>query len=190
MDNLERNNLRAIMKQKRLELSQEQIAAASRSIADKLEELVPLYRAHSIMGFCPIKNEVDLTCFFNRKCMQGKTILFPRINPEGQIEAVRYEGNKSLIPGSYGILEPQGEAVRQIDAVLVPGLVFDGRGYRLGYGKGYYDKFLSALSDKVFICGVCYEFQVVDSVFPHQSDVPMHWVVTEKSELVVKWDFF
>lgn len=190
MYNLERNNLRTNMIQKRLQLEPEKIAAASRAIADKLDELVPLCRAQYIMGFYPIKNEVDLSYFLNRQSLQGKTILLPRINSESQIEAVRYEGNNSLAPGSYGILEPQGEAVGRIDAVLVPGLVFDGRGYRLGYGKGYYDKFLFALTDKVFICGVCYEFQVVDNVFPHQSDVPMHWVVTEKSELVVNWDFF
>lgn len=190
MDNLERNDLRKLMKEKRLELRPAEIAGAGQAIAAKLEELVPLQRAHSIMGFCPIKNEVDLSYFFNLKSMGEKDILLPRINREGRIEAVPYKGKQSLVPGSYGILEPEGEAVHKIDAVLVPGLVFDGRGYRLGYGKGYYDQFLSALAPNVFICGVCYEFQVVDSVFPHQSDVPMHWVVTEKSELVINWDFF
>jgi 5-formyltetrahydrofolate cyclo-ligase len=190
MHNLERNNLRAVMKQKRGELKPEEISVASQAVAGKLNQLVPLYRAQNIMGFCPIKNEVDVFFFLEGQRKQGKTILLPRINQEGELEAVRYEDENSLSPGNYGIPEPQGEPVQKIDAVLVPGLVFDGRGYRLGYGKGYYDRFLATLSKNVFVCGVCYEFQVVDNVFPQESDIPMHWVVTEKSELVIDWDFF
>lgn len=180
------------MKQKRLDLRREDIAYGSQAIADKLNELVPLGAARTIMGFCPIKNEVDLSYYLNRQWTKGKTILLPRINQVGELEAVKYGGDNSLTPGSYGILEPRGEAVQpnDVDAVLVPGLVFDGKGYRLGYGKGYYDRFLSTLPKKVFICGVCYEFQVVDNVCPHENDIPMHWVVTDKSELVIDWDFF
>jgi 5-formyltetrahydrofolate cyclo-ligase len=190
MHDLQRDNLRTVMKQKRQELSSKEISAASQIIADKLNELVPLRRAQYIMGFCPIKGEVDVSVFLKKQQRQGKTILLPRVNPQGQLEAVQYKADASLIPGSYGIPEPQGEAVQSVDAVLVPGLVFDGRGYRLGYGKGYYDRFLSQLPKKVFICGVCYEFQVVDDVFPHEGDFPMHWVMTEKSELVIDWSFF
>ena len=76
--------------------------------------------------------------------------------------------------------------VSQIDVVLVPGLVFDSSGHRLGYGKGYYDRFLSLLYPHTFICGVCYDFQVADNVFPHPGDIPMHCIVTEKSEIVIK----
>ena len=81
-------------------------------------------------------------------------------------------------------------AVDKIDVVIVPALVFDANGYRLGYGKGYYDRFLPDLNKQCFKCGVCYEFQVVNNIYPHPGDVPVHWIVTDHSEIAVDWDFF
>ena len=103
-----------------------------------------------------------------------------------------WTGWEDIQAGPFGIREPLGKAFdpRLIEAVLVPGLVFDYKGYRIGYGKGYYDRFLPHLSDSAFICGVCYEFQVVENIFPHQHDIPMHWIVTDHSELVISWDYF
>lgn len=187
-----RKSLRETMLQQRLALIPEEVTAASEAIAGKLNELMPLARAKNIMGFWAIKNEVDLSGFLKDQSNQGKTILLPRINPQKELEAIAYRGDQWLTRGSFGIPEPVGEAfpADDIDAILVPGLVFDGRGYRLGYGKGYYDRFLAHIREDAFICGVCYEFQVVDDVFPHEKDVPLHWIVTDKSELVLDWDFF
>jgi 5-formyltetrahydrofolate cyclo-ligase len=191
MDRMEKNLLRTEMQEKRMKLNAQDITVASRAIGNKLAELEPLKKAHTIMAFCPIRNEVDLSGFFTDQQNQGKKIFLPRINSDGELEAAELRPN-SLRRGTFGIPEPIGEVVppETIDAVLVPGLVFDGGGYRLGYGKGYYDRFLSMVPARVFKCGVCYEFQVVDNIYPHEKDIPMHWVVTDRSELVIDWNFF
>jgi 5-formyltetrahydrofolate cyclo-ligase len=90
---------------------------------------------------------------------------------------------KKLIPGRFDILEPpMGTALppAEIDLILVPGLAFDNRGHRLGYGQGYYDRFLSLLKPECFILGVAYSFQIVDKTPNVEHDIPVNAVLTEK----------
>jgi 5-formyltetrahydrofolate cyclo-ligase len=180
------------MREHREYLSPEEVDQWSHSIISKLLDLEPLRRARRIMAFARIGNEVDLGAWLALQATEGKTLLLPRLEKDATLVAVPFRGWSSTVLGVFGIAEPLGvpAAPEEIDAVIVPGLVFDASGYRLGYGKGYYDRFLKHLRPDTFICGVCYEFQVVDDIFPHQGDVPVHWIVTEKSELLINGDFF
>lgn len=186
-----RQNIRSEMKKCRQALDREEIAQASQAITRTLNELSPIHKARTIMGFAAIQNEVELMPFLEEQRSNGKTILLPRVEGE-QIIAVEWRGQEYSSISSFGVCEPLGEAypLQEIDAVLVPGLVFDGKGYRLGYGRGFYDRFLTLLRSNAFKCGIAYEFQVVDNIFPHAGDVPLHWIVTEKSELLIDEDFF
>ena len=188
----QRQVLRQEMSDKRAALSSAQVETYSHWIAGKLSELEPLVNARSIMGFASISNEVDLGLFLEEQVDQGKTILLPRVERDDSLAAIEFTGWQNTRRGPFNIMEPMGIEVAaiDIDVVIVPGLVFDGHGFRLGYGKGYYDRFLKLLSKSTFVCGVCYDFQVVDSIWPHTGDVPVHWIVTERSELVINWDFF
>jgi 5-formyltetrahydrofolate cyclo-ligase len=183
--------LRKEMKQKRQMLDLAQRMRASQSIMNRLHELVPIHNARTIMGYAAIQNEVDMTPFLEAQQQLGKTILLPRVHAD-QLVAVEWQGWQKTELSSFGIREPLGEVypLADIDVVLVPGLAFDGRGHRLGFGRGFYDRFLPNLRQDAFKCGICYEFQVVDSILPHAADIPMHWIVTEQSELVINWDFF
>jgi 5-formyltetrahydrofolate cyclo-ligase len=187
-----RRALRREMNDRRASLTSAHIESYSRLIAGKLSELEPMIKARSIMGYASIGNEVDLSIFLAEQIDRGKTILLPRVKTNGALAAVEFTGWQYTQPGAFKIREPIGVEVTAatIGVVIVPGLVFDTYGFRLGYGKGYYDRFLKTLPKNTFICGVCYEFQVVDNVYPHAGDVPVHWIVTEKSELAVNWDFF
>lgn len=184
--------LRQRMLQLRGSLSPLQVMEMSQQVVNKLNELEPLRRARTIMGFSAIKNEVNLEGLFEQQLLQGKKILLPRVENRNDIAAVEFKGWEQCCHSQFGIREPLGEQFpeERIDVVLVPGLVFDGKGYRLGYGRGYYDRFLAKLGEKVFKCGICYNFQVVDDVFPHQNDIPLHWIVTDKSELLIDGDYF
>jgi len=186
-----RKKLRSEMKTKRQALSQAAIKQASQLIARALSQLNPIQDAKTIMCFQAIQNEVDLSLFMQQQQQKGKKILLPRVEGD-HIVAVEWQGKENSQMSSFGISEPLGEAfpAEKIDVVLVPGLVFDPRGYRLGYGKGYYDRFLPLLRSNAFKCGVAYEFQVVDNVLPHAGDVPVHWIVTDQSELLIDADFF
>lgn len=169
-----------------------QVASYSADIIARVQELDPVSRAQRIMAFASIANEVDLLPLLEQWRREGRTILLPRVEKEGSMEAIEWKGWDHVKPGPFGIREPIGEPFdpANIDVVLTPGLVFDYRGYRLGYGKGYYDRYLSRLRQGAFICGVCYEFQVIENVHPHGGDIPVHWIITDRSELVIDWDYF
>lgn len=189
---IQKNTWRRTMLATRRQLTTAQVKKYSASIMAKLEELEPVRNAGSIMAFYPINHEVDLLPFMMRLLEVGKTILLPRIEAEGEMLAVELKDWEQTGVGQLGIREPVGPGYdpAKIDVILVPALVFDGHGYRLGYGKGYYDRFLRSLNPKAFKCGVAYEFQVIDNIFPQAHDVPVHWIVTEKSELGIDWNYF
>lgn len=186
-----RDSLRREMKSRRNNMSGSETEELSKIICQRLEKLQPLAQAEVIMGYSSIRNEVNLIPWLQKLKQQGRTILLPRVQ-ENRLVAVELKDEEDMDQSSFGIREPRGEPFDedQVDVVLVPGLVFDVQGYRLGYGKGYYDRFLPIVGKHCFNCGVCYEYQVVDNVFPHSGDVPVHWIITERSEIAVDWNFF
>ncbi|MDD2619432.1 MAG: 5-formyltetrahydrofolate cyclo-ligase [Syntrophomonadaceae bacterium] len=190
--NKQKKSWRSSMLDARRKLTLSEVKGYSSRIIAKLGELEPIKNACTIMAFSSIDNEVDLRPFINDLSCTGKTILLPRVAPGGEIVAVELRDWEQTRVGQLGVREPIGPVFEaaQIDAVLVPGLVFDANGYRLGYGKGYYDRFLNGLNSKVFKCGIAYEFQIIDNIFPHKNDIPVHWIVTERSEIGIDWSFF
>ena len=181
---------RAILAARNL-LSPDQVEEKSRRIMERLKEIEPLRQARVIMAYSPIRNEVDLWPYLEDMLGQGKTILLPRVEGD-MLEAVEFKGRDQCRTSSFGITEPlgPGQPLELIEAVLVPGVAFDGNGHRLGYGKGFYDRFLSELPPSVFRCGVAYEFQIVEAVFPGERDIPVHWIVSEQSEVAADMRFF
>ncbi|MDD3898381.1 MAG: 5-formyltetrahydrofolate cyclo-ligase, partial [Syntrophomonadaceae bacterium] len=151
-----RDNLRKQMMARRNKLSQLEVDTLSQQVCRRLEELQPLQRAKVIMGFSSIRNEVNLGPLLQKLQAQGRTILLPRVEGDS-IQAIEFRPGEDMGRGSFGIREPLGEpfTVDKIDVVIVPGLVFDASGYRLGYGKGYYDRFLPRLNQQCFKCGIC-----------------------------------
>jgi len=186
-----RNALRAQMGEKRGLLSEEQVKESSWQISRRLKQLPVIQRAQTVMGYYRIGNEVDIVSFL--KELHGeKTVFLPRTTINGDIEPVKFENEDFTRKGRLGIIEPIGEPCDpgDLDVILVPGLVFDYKGYRLGYGKGFYDRFLGRIRKDAYICGIAYDFQIVETVLPLPSDIPVHWIVTEKSEVAVDWKYF
>lgn len=182
-----RKQLRLQMRETRERLSSLEVENRSRLLFSKLEANNLLQQAQTIMGFVAIKNEVNLTEWLIKKLNQAKTIILPRVEADGQISGVKFTDWGNTIKSKLGIIEPLGEPFpeQEIDAVLVPGLVFDLKGYRLGYGKGYYDRFLPKLRKDSFKCGVCFDFQIVESIFPHEKDIPVDCLITEQQTLLI-----
>ncbi|HAA08579.1 MAG: 5-formyltetrahydrofolate cyclo-ligase [Syntrophomonadaceae bacterium] len=187
-----KKQIRNEMKERRQKMTSTEVEQLSGQVRQRLEELNPIQNARSIMAYASINNEIDLVPLMVKWHEEGRTILLPRVEDNGRMEAVKWTGWDQIKSGPFGIREPLGEPFDPalIDVVLTPGLVFDYKGYRLGYGKGYYDRFLPRLSNSAFICGIGYEFQVIENVYPHEGDIPMHWIVTDHSELVIDWNYF
>lgn len=161
--------LRAEARVRRDALAVEQRAAASAAICRHVAALVP---PGSLMAFVAMGSEVDLSGL-------GPDVL-PRVEGD-RLVPVRCSGGADLVRSRFGVLEPVGPGVdpAEIDVVCVPGLAFDRRGYRVGYGKGFYDRFLPLLRPDTVVIGVCFDVQLVNEVPHDHFDVPVPRVVTE-----------
>ena len=100
------------------------------------------------------------------------------------MDAVIIHSLDNLSKDKYGILEPDEDInpieVDAIDLVILPGLAFDNKGGRLGYGGGYYDKYLSNISDNAVKVALCYDFQVIDTVPMEEHDICTDLLITDR----------
>lgn len=141
----------------------------------KVAELEQYRRAENVMAFVGFKGEPDTDPLFARIAVDGKRLLLPRVEPSGIVVG---EGDAPRLASTFGVLEPTGPAVdvAEIDLVIVPGLAFTSAGDRLGYGQGYYDRFLSTVSAATV--GVCFADQLVDEMPVTATDVRVDTVIS------------
>ena len=144
----------------------------------------PTYTAartvHAYVG--ALAGEVETWSLLTAVLADGKTLVCPRVAAGGTLEHYRVPRPDDLEPGRRGLVEPAPDPDRRVtpaslDLILVPGVVFDRRGVRLGLGGGYYDRFL-AESD-AHTMGLAFSLQVVPRVPSEAHDRPVDWLVTE-----------
>ena len=166
---------------KRNSLSKSEIIGKSSKIKSNLFSSEIFKKSRTIMFFVSFNSEVH-THEMIKDSIGKKTVAIPKVI-EHRIEPSMIIDFDSLIPsGRFGILEPIELAkitYKSIDMVLVPGVIFDKNGYRLGYGLGYYDRFLNKLPKAVKV-GLCFDFQVMDKVPREEHDIPVDYIVTDK----------
>lgn len=143
-----------------------------------------------VMSYMSIGSEVDTTLINEAALRQGKILVLPRVNFQS-VELLTYrvrDINNDLEENRWGIREPRVDlcmpmAGELVEFILVPGVVFDLKGGRIGYGKGFYDRFLATCkqnSGKVVTAGAAYGLQVKDSLPLMPDDVALDVIVTEK----------
>jgi len=138
---------------------------------------LPEYQAaHTVMAFVAAKGEPDTDPLFARLAADGKRLVLPRV--EGS-ELVVVDASSPHSVSSLGISEPQGPAIdpAQVQLVIVPGLAFTPAGARLGYGGGYYDRFLTR-HHNVPTVAVCFAEQLVDVLPTDAHDVQIQRVIS------------
>lgn len=160
----------------------------SARILENLFLIDEFQRAKSVCTFLSAFKEPETGGIIKALTDRGCAVAVPITHTDTGLLTLSYiDGTDSLISGAYGISEPRRvkEArIENIDAVLVPGLAFDRGGGRTGFGKGYYDRLLhSSCSVKI---GLCYDFQIIDSVPVQEHDVIMDFIVTEKEIIKVR----
>lgn len=147
---------------------------------------LPQFAAASVVGlYSPVWNEVYTEEIFRVAREAGKRVAYPRIDGHG-LEFIDVAEMGELCPGAFGILEPCGSRVVPLSAlelVVVPGVAFDLDGFRLGYGKGFYDRVLSGCEQRALLVGLCYELQLLDALPVESHDVRMDLVATEERTL-------
>lgn len=175
-----KTQLKEDITEKRNSLTKQEILEKSNKIAENLFNLGQYKKAKTVMFFVSFSSEVN-THGMIREALKRKTVIIPKVIGH-EIEPSVIIDFDNLIPGKFGILEPieaMKIAYKNIDLVLVPGIVFDKEGHRIGYGFGFYDKFL-AKAPKAVRIGLAFDFQVVDRIPREEHDVPVDLIVTEE----------
>ncbi len=173
-----KGKLRKEFIQKRLLLSREEVESRSQKI---IAEIKKSFVENGIFLFyVPIRNEVDLLPLAKELFLKGKEILFPRvIDYERIVPYIIEDINFDFKRGAFGIPEPETKPFySEIDVVFVPGIVFGMNGYRIGYGKNYYDDFLSSYPIKKKV-GVAFDFQIIDQVPFSERDCRLDFIQSE-----------
>lgn len=147
-------------------------------IRKNLRELDIYKKAKSVFVFISYKSEVDTRGIIEDILADGKKLLVPLVKGSEMI-AVEVKGIDDLEPNKMGILEPKsGDEVTDVDLTITPGLAFDKRGYRLGYGGGYYDKFFAKVD--TIRMGIGYSDQYVESLVHEDYDKALEYLLTEE----------
>ncbi|MBN2122213.1 5-formyltetrahydrofolate cyclo-ligase [Candidatus Micrarchaeota archaeon] len=148
-------------------------------IAQKLLGLDEFLGAGVVAAYLPVNGEVDTAGIIEAARKAGKDVCVPVVREGGAMCLVLYGESDELGRGKYGIPEPLEKPERRhVDMVIVPGVVFDKFGHRIGMGGGYYDRYLK---DKECVnVGICFDFQLVEKIPNETHDVPMDIVVTER----------
>ena len=161
-------------------LTDEEIAFRSDLICDRLIQTLLFQKAKCIALYCATGNEVSTYKLIDNYHLK-KNIVLPVIADENMF-FYPYTGKENLKKGRFGIVEPISRTLiepKDVDLFIVPGLAFDYAGNRLGRGKGYYDRFLSDTNKPII--GLCFDFQLIESI-PHEThDVKMTFVLTENT---------
>lgn len=157
-------------------------SCAMRQIIDSEEYA----RCTRLLAYMPVRNEISTADLVSDVLNSGRMLYLPRVARERrELEIVRVSDiSTDLAKGTFGILEPVGALgaatqaeIEQIEIAVIPGVAFDREGYRLGYGAGYFDGFLSKLSADCLTVGVCFSEQLVERLPRDPWDVPVKRVV-------------
>ncbi len=160
-------------------LTRETVDELSKHICHNIRYHIPR-EFQSVLFYVPINNEVDVLPLAKELFIEKRTVLFPKlINYERIVPYVINDLDFDFVMGAYNIPEPDTHPYDgKIDLILVPGIAFDCRGYRLGYGRGYFDQFLFG-TDFTEAWGVAYNMQITPEVPHTPQDFPLHGLITE-----------
>ena len=152
----------------------------SEDILGRVEQCEAFREARVVLAYYSLSDEL-FTHDFVQRWADKKAILLPKVVGD-DLTLHRYTNAMSMSEGAFGIMEPctpEFTDYAAVDMVIVPGVAFDRLGNRLGRGRGYYDRlFASRLPQNIYKMGVCYPFQLVESVPTEPTDVQMDEVVT------------
>lgn len=133
-----------------------------------------------LLAFLSFGTEIDLTSIRQRARKEGLRICLPKIFPGRQMEFYQVEDEKALIRHPFGMLEPDGTGTAIVpdgrDLCLVPGLAFTQQGERLGYGGGYYDRYLARFED-LATAAPCFLEQVIGRIPCQKNDRPIDYLI-------------
>ncbi len=178
-----KQNLRNCVKQQRRELTAEEKSALDSGVLANVRKMREYQRCSTIFVYVSTPIEVDTRKIIEMAWEDNKRVAVPRCIPETRQMTFHYITSfDDLSPGTFSVLEPSPDAPLADNydksIMLVPALIIDKYGYRLGYGKGYYDRYISKYSG--LTVGLCYISNIKNRLFHGRFDKKLNYIITEK----------
>lgn len=185
----EKAALRARLLKKRRDLRGTEREALDGLLAEGLREFKPLWDGRPVFAYVSTLKEADTRLLFEELWRRRLPAAAPKVIGR-DMEFFWVRGWEDFEEGFRGILEPRpgclmAEAGESIPVILTPGAAFDRRGFRIGYGGGFYDRYLKR-SPKRLALGLAYGFQVEEEIFKEPFDEPVDWLLTERGLIFCK----
>lgn len=176
-----KNELRLQMKSRLAALEPQEYQDLNRSMYSNFIKLKFLKEISNIMIYYSVRNEVDTVAIINYLLENGKTVALPVCTLERDLKAAVINDLGELQPAAFGLREPGSGAPLldndKLELIVIPGVVFDGIGNRLGHGAGYYDRFLFKIP-RAFKMGLAYDFQLIPTLPAESHDIRMNGILT------------
>ncbi|MBQ4121029.1 MAG: 5-formyltetrahydrofolate cyclo-ligase [Clostridia bacterium] len=186
-----KNKIRETYRSRRDELSPEQKAAWDKKIIQNITSLASYRFADVILAYHPLDGEIDIRPLLESALAAGKKVALPLCYAEGRMDFFYITSLDNLNDGKFGLKEPSPDNEKydrdnpaQV-LMLIPALVYDQNGYRLGYGRGYYDRYVNSFHGTK--AGLCYRAFLHPTPLPHgRFDFAVDYIVTEKGVKLIE----
>lgn len=185
---MEKTELRKLIKEKRKTFSKKELDKLSLKIADNLLSLKEMAYAKNVLIYVSTKGEVDTLGLIEELFKLGKIVYVPKVIDikTGLMRFYKISSLEDLEPGCMNILEPK-ESLEILEesliddsfVIVMPGLAFDKKGHRLGYGGGFYDRFNARVYSGLLKLALSFDFQLVDELIANEFDIDVDKVITE-----------
>ena len=175
---MDKRQLRQSIRQQKRAMTEEEILRRSTKLGELFAASEAYQNAKTIYGYLPYNQEVRTVPMLERALLEGKRVAVPKVYGE-EMRFIYLDDLSQVAKGYAGIPEPIADgpvADDETALVLMPGLAFDPQGHRVGYGGGFYDKFLAAEPNHPTLA-LCYDFQVLPSLETEEHDIPVDYVL-------------
>jgi 5-formyltetrahydrofolate cyclo-ligase len=185
---MKKDPLRKATIERRNNLSWDTVIKNSKAITNHIKSIIEYKESKRIMIYKNFQKEVQTKDIIEDALKEGKKVYLPRIELNTTITSREVRGSFDLEEGVWGIYQPKDNTPIinpwELDLILVPGVAFDYKGNRMGFGKGYYDKFLKDAGG-AFTLGICHSAQLFEGIPVTANDIPVKGIITEKGILYI-----
>ena len=175
---MDKKQLRKQIREMKQAMSLQEIEEKSRALGEKFVKTEAYLQAKTIYGYLPYNQEVRTVAMLEQAIRDGKRIAVPKVYGD-EMKFIYLDDLSRVEAGYAGIPEPVDDGPVADDPtalVLMPGLAFDPKGHRIGYGGGFYDKFLAAEPNHPTLA-LCYDFQMLEKLETEEFDIPVDTVL-------------
>ena len=184
---LSKKEIRDKLLMMRKNLSSEELKHFSELVSNKIQSLKEYKEARMIMSYIAKNKEVRTRELIENSIAMGKKVTAPKVDllkKNIKLHEIR-DFDNDLVPGFKGILEPKSSLpviknLKEIEFALIPGVAFDRKGRRIGFGKGFFDKLLMNKTNSNILCGIAFDFQILDEIPFNSDDIAMDIIVSDK----------